>query len=122
MHKNQQLGKYGEDRAADYFKTQGHEIVARNWRCGEGEIDLITFKAGRFVFTEVKTRSGNGYGHPFEAITADKVRRMRRLVAIWCEQREKSGQSVLGKKVRLDAISVLVTNGRVAIEHLKQVY
>jgi len=122
VHKNQLLGKYGEDRAADYFLNLGYEVIDRNWRCAEGEIDLITFKTGRFVFTEVKTRSGRGYGHPFEAITAQKVQRMRRLVALWCEQREKTGESVLGKKVRLDAISVLVTNGKVAIEHLKQVY
>ena len=122
MHKNLLLGKYGEDRAAAFLEAQGHTVEVRNWRCAEGEIDLITSKADRYIFTEVKTRGGKGYGHPFESITADKVRRMRRLVALWCEQQELQGRAIRGKKVRLDAISVLVSNGKVAIEHLKQVY
>ncbi|MEO0027355.1 MAG: hypothetical protein RL716_686 [Actinomycetota bacterium] len=117
MISNQALGKYGEDRAADYLHDRGYQIVERNWRCSVGEIDLVAQDANRLVFVEVKTRSGSGYGHPFEAINPQKVSRMRRLVAQWCATHEISGVTV-----RLDAIAVLVSHGRVSIEHLKQVY
>ena len=117
MTQKQILGKYGEDLAAKYLLDRGYEILERNWRCALGEIDLVAKDKNGFVFVEVKTRSGTGYGHPFEAITATKVSRMRRLVAHWCKQNDKSGA-----QVRLDAISVLVRSGRVAIEHLKQVF
>lgn len=117
MTANQTLGKYGEDRAAEYLLDRGYQIIDRNWRCSVGEIDLVAKENDRFVFVEVKTRNGGGFGHPFEAITEQKVQRMRRLVAAWCESK-----GAAGAKVRLDAIAVLVRGGRVAIEHLKQVF
>ena len=112
----QLLGRYGEDRACDYLRGLGYSIVERNWRCRIGEIDIIARDHDRFVFVEVKTRSADGFGHPFESITETKAARLRRLVAAWCESRQVSGI-----KVRLDAVSVLVRAGRVNIEHLKQV-
>jgi putative endonuclease len=117
MTLRQNIGRYGEDRAAIYLQDRGYEIIERNWRSRSGEIDLIARENDRFVFIEVKTRNGSGYGHPFEAITPEKVSRMRRLVADWCATRE-----VRGLKVRLDAISVLISGGRVHIEHLKEVF
>ncbi len=117
MNLKQDLGRYGEDRAASYLQERGYEIIDRNWRSSVGEIDLVAKDKDRLVFVEVKTRSGSGFGHPFEAITANKVARMRRLVADWCIARQVSGA-----KVRLDAIAVLVTAGRVHIEHLKEVF
>ena len=112
----QLLGRYGEDRASDYLQGLGYSILERNWRCRIGEIDIIARDRDRFVFIEVKTRSADGFGHPFESITEAKAARLRRSVAAWCEARQVSGI-----KVRLDAISVLVRAGRVNIEHLKQV-
>lgn len=117
MRQKQILGKYGEDLAAQYLVDRGYEILDRNWRCPIGEIDLIAKDKSRFVFIEVKTRNGTGFGHPFEAITPLKMSRMRRLVAHWCIQHEKAGV-----QVRLDAIAVLIKSGKVAIEHLKQVF
>jgi putative endonuclease len=117
MNLRQDLGRYGEERAAIYLEDRGYEIVDRNWRSASGEIDLVAAESGRIVFVEVKTRNGSGYGHPFEAITPDKVARMRRLAAEWCAQKQASGV-----RIRLDAISVLISGGRVSIEHLKQVF
>lgn len=117
MNQKQFLGKYGEDLAATYLQDRGYQIVARNWRCGLGEIDLIAKDKAQIVFVEVKTRNGEGFGHPFEAITSAKVDRMRKLVSLW---RTENPNSNLG--VRLDAIAVLIKNGRVAIEHLKRVF
>lgn len=117
MNSKHILGRYGEDRAAQYLADRGYEIIERNWRSARGEIDLIAREKDRLVFVEVKTRNGSGFGHPFEAITEVKVARMRRLVAEWCRAR-----NLAGVKVRLDAIAVLVSSGRVNIEHLKQVF
>ena len=117
MTQRHDLGRYGEQRAAIYLEDRGYQIIERNWRCASGEIDLIVRQDDRFVFVEVKTRNGSGYGHPFEAITASKVARMRRLAGEWCALRQVSAV-----QVRLDAISVLISGGRVAIEHLKQVF
>lgn len=117
MSQNQNVGRYGEDRAADFLKRLGYSIVERNWRGPSGEIDIIARDADALVFAEVKTRTRLGYGHPFEAITESKVRRMRMLAAQWCQSHKISGP-----QIRLDAISVLLVNGRVTIEHLKQVF
>lgn len=111
------LGIYGERLAADYLTSLGYEILERNWRCNQGEIDLIAKDAERWVFVEVKTRNGAGFGEPFEAITGEKLARMRRLVGEWCRLRK-----VNGVQVRIDAISVLVERGEVKLEHLKQVF
>lgn len=117
MSQKQFIGRYGEDLAAQYLEDRGYLILERNWRCSLGEIDLIARDKNRIVFVEVKTRNGIGYGHPFEAITANKVSRMRKLVAQWCIQNQQTGV-----KVRLDAIAVLIRSGKVAVEHLKQVF
>ena len=111
------LGIYGERLAADYLTSLGYEILERNWRCSIGEIDIIAKDSDRWVFVEVKTRNGSGYGAPFEAITAEKLARIRKLVGEWCRLRK-----VNGVQVRIDAISVLVDRGAVKLEHLKQVF
>lgn len=111
------LGVYGERLAGNYLESLGYEILERNWRCSLGEIDLIAKDKARYVFVEVKTRNGAGYGHPLEAITEVKLGRLRKLVGEWCRLRQLSGIDV-----RIDAVSVLVDRGKVQLEHLKQVF
>jgi putative endonuclease len=117
MNLRQDIGRYGEERAAIFLQDRGYEIIDRNWRSRGGEIDLIARDKDHLVFIEVKTRNGSGYGHPFEAITSDKVARMRRVVVDWC-----AANGFASIKVRLDAISVLISGGRVHIEHLKEIF
>ena len=82
--RNQAIGLFGESRVADYRVQQGDEVIERNWRVREGEIDLITLdKGGIFHFIEVKTRSSLSFGHPFEAISPAKLLRMQRLAMGW---------------------------------------
>lgn len=102
--RNQTLGLFGETRIAEFRAQQGDEIVERNWRVREGEIDLITLdKAGNFHFIEVKTRSSLAYGHPFEAISPAKLLRMQRLAMGWLVTHD-----CFGCEYSIDIASVLV--------------
>ena len=73
MNARQHLGRWGEGVAATYLEAHGWHIAARNWRCPQGEIDLVAMQAGRVHFVEVKTRRGRGHGLPEEAITPRKA-------------------------------------------------
>jgi putative endonuclease len=112
------LGRRGEQLAADYLLGAGYAILERNWRCRAGEIDLVAQDGAETVFVEVKTRSSVAFGHPLEAITAQKLARLRRLAAAWCE--EHPGRR---RGIRIDAIAVLAPlNGEVQLEHLRRVF
>jgi putative endonuclease len=74
-----QLGALGERLAGRYLVQQGYKIVARNWRCPEGELDLVAQKGEELVFVEVRTRRGTRLGSPEESITAAKQARLIQL-------------------------------------------
>lgn len=98
-----QVGVDGEDAVAAWYEAQGYEIVARNWRCREGELDLIV-RAGRmYVFCEVKSRTTTAFGAPVEAVNADKQQRVRRLAARWLED----DAPLRPTEIRFDVASVL---------------
>ena len=78
------LGARGEDRAARLYADAGYEILARNWRVPDGELDLVAGAPGLLVFVEVKTRSSDAFGHPAEAVTPAKQERIHRLAAQFC--------------------------------------
>jgi putative endonuclease len=77
------LGAYGEALAARWYEARGYTVVARNWRCRDGEIDLIVRLERSLVFCEVKTRSSDAFGSPVEAVGWRKQRKLRALAAIW---------------------------------------
>ncbi len=77
------LGAAGEAFVARWYEDRGYSVVDRNWRCRAGEIDLVVERAGELVFCEVKTRAGDAFGAPFEAVTVTKQRRLRGLAAQW---------------------------------------
>jgi putative endonuclease len=111
------LGRQGEDLAAAYLVAHGYRILARNWRCPEGEVDVIARHEGTVVIVEVKTRTSLSYGHPLEAITAGKLARLRRLAACWCRSQETQGP------VRIDGIGILFPpDGPARVEHVEGVY
>lgn len=101
---------------AAYLTCRGWRVVARNWRCAEGEIDLVARDPdGVAVVCEVKTRSGLGYGNPLEAVTWAKARRLRRLAAAWARQQD---EPLAG--LRVDAFGVLLhRDGTASIEHVR---
>ena len=96
------LGHMAEDAAASWYAKHGYSVLARNWRCVQGEIDILcTCRSPpgcvTLVVCEVKARSSNSHGHPLEAVTPAKQRRLRRLAAIYLE-----GQNVYYDHVRFD--------------------
>ncbi|MCX6356506.1 MAG: YraN family protein [Candidatus Aureabacteria bacterium] len=73
------LGSRGERVAESFLRAQGYRILARNYRCRHGEIDLIAMDGEVLAFVEIKGRRGNRFGSPFEAVTAEKQRRIARV-------------------------------------------
>jgi len=98
------LGARGESLAADWYVAHGYEIIDRNWRCRAGELDLICRKDATLVICEVKTRSSLAYGHPAEAVTATKQRRIRQLATQWLAQADLGRRP---SRVRFDVVAVL---------------
>lgn len=103
MDERRGVGRRGEDLAARYVERFGWAVLARNWRCRYGEIDLICREPdGTVVVCEVKARSGRGYGGPLEAITHAKSRRLRQLTAAWAREQPDPVPAL-----RIDAIGVV---------------
>jgi len=81
-------------------------VVERNWRCREGELDLVVRRGTTLVFCEVKTRSGRSFGEPFEAVTLRKQTRIRRLAVRWLRERGPI-VGVRAGELRFDVASIL---------------
>jgi putative endonuclease len=98
------VGRNGEELAAKYLTDIGLTVMTRNWRCREGELDIVaTDGRDLAVICEVKTRSGVRYGSGAEAVDAGKRRRIRRLATLWlADHRARPGI-----RLRFDVISVL---------------
>jgi putative endonuclease len=93
----------GEDAAAAWYQERGYEVVVRNWRCREGELDLIVRDGRRYIFCEVKARSSTAFGAPVESVTRTKQARIRRLAARWLQQEAPAR----AREIRFDVASVL---------------
>jgi putative endonuclease len=111
------LGRQGEQAAAEYLERAGYRVLARNWRCADGEIDIVMADRRALVAVEVKTRSGTAYGTPLEAVTRRKRGRLRRLAVQWV-----LAHGVLFDEVRVDVVEVRKdASGGLTIEHIKGV-
>ena len=78
MNDRQVFGRLGEDFAQQVLQLDGYEIVKRNYRCKEGEIDIIAEKDNELFFIEVKSRRNQNFGTPGEAVDGKKQQRLRR--------------------------------------------
>ena len=97
------LGVHGERIAAAYLTDAGLRVLDRNWRCREGELDIVAREADALVFCEVKTRRGIGFGHPVEAVTPTKQRRLRLLAQRWLAAHDEHAPDL-----RFDVVAILV--------------
>ncbi len=112
------LGRYGEDLAARYLIDAGMRILARNWRCREGEIDLVAADGDALVICEVKTRRAGRYEHPMAAVRPEKTARLRTLAERWMARH--GGPPPGG--VRIDVVGVVLpTRGAPSVEHVRGV-
>jgi putative endonuclease len=101
------LGADGEAAVAAWYEAQGYEVLDRNWRCRDGELDLVVAREGVLVFCEVKTRRSTTFGAPVEAVTTTKQRRLRGLALRWLADHPERRSGDL----RFDVGSVLVARG-----------
>ncbi|MCL7452754.1 MAG: YraN family protein [Anaerolineae bacterium] len=85
------LGRHGEELAARHLAAKGYEIVARNWRCETGEIDLVARDGADLAFVEVRTRRGRSLGSPEESITAAKQARLIDLAEAYVQAERWAG-------------------------------
>ena len=100
------LGRAGEEAALQVYLRNGFRLIARNWRCGLGELDLVVRRGRLLVFCEVKTRSTIALGGGYEAVTWSKRRRLRRLAEAFVSQ-----TPVRPAATRFDVASVHVSRG-----------
>ncbi|MFT4220140.1 MAG: YraN family protein [Microbacterium sp.] len=110
------LGRAGEERAAAHLARRGWRVLERNWRCRDGELDIVALDRDELVVVEVKTRSSLGYGHPLEAIDRRKRARLWSLAMAWAVAHPDVAR---GRDVRIDAIAVIGPDPRTArVEHV----
>lgn len=110
------LGRRGEAAAADYLAGLGWKILDRNWRCSEGELDIVAHDGRRHIVCEVKTRRSARFGDPVEAVTAEKAARLRRLALRWAAAR-----GVSGALIRVDVLGLTCDGDGFSIDHLREV-
>jgi len=109
------VGRFGERVAVRHLEEAGLRVVARNWRCPAGELDIVAVEGRVLVFCEVKTRSSQEFGLPAEAVGPVKARRIRRLARQWLfDHPGWPGE------LRFDVVSVLRQPiGAARVEHLR---
>lgn len=113
--KDMRFGEKGERVAERYLLSRGYEILERQWRIRQGEIDLIARKDGEIVFVEVKTRRGSEFGSPEEAVTASKRERIR--FAAWAYL-AKTG--LTEQPFRIDVIAIVWSRrDSIILRHLR---
>jgi putative endonuclease len=105
------IGTAGEQYVAQWYAARGGTVLVRNWRCRNGELDLVVRLGSTIVFCEVKTRTGSGFGTGAEAVTPAKQRRIRQLALVWLAQSERRYEEVRFDVASLDAGELTVTEG-----------
>lgn len=104
-------GRAGEDAAADVYRRRGFRVLARNWRCPIGELDLVLERDRLLVFCEVKTRTGASFGGGYEAVTWSKRRKLRSLAEAFLAAIDRRH-----REVRFDVASVWLGARRTDVE------
>ncbi len=113
----QELGRAGEDAATRYLQDHGMVVLDRNWRCRDGEIDIVALEeaSDTLVIVEVKTRRSAAYGAPIEAVTRVKAARLRRLASQWLLR-----HPIGARRIRVDVVGILAPRrGDLTITHVQ---
>jgi putative endonuclease len=113
----QVLGKQGEEVAERYLMKKGYKLVERNYRCAAGEVDLIVLDRRVIVFVEVKTRSGDRFGSPLEAVELRKQRKMIRAAQLFLSQK-----GLHQRDARFDVVGISWPHGKPIVEHIENAF
>ena len=117
MKKKKFLGRLGEEIAIEYLKGCEYEILEKNYYTRHGEIDIVGKSyLNEIVFIEVKTRSNLKYGRPAEAVNTQKLQHMKFAANVYLQSKK-----IKNIDIRFDVIEVLVRNGKIIINHIKQI-
>lgn len=121
--KKQELGRQGEEAAASYLEERGYRVLARNYRCRFGEIDLIALEGEVLVFVEVRCRTSGRFGLPEESILWRKQARMRKIASHYLKS-YFSFPSANPPPVRFDVLALLIEGGRspFRVKHIKNAF
>ncbi|WP_073386691.1 YraN family protein [Jatrophihabitans endophyticus] len=112
------VGRFGEQVAVEHLEAAGLVVVDRNWRCRDGELDVVAHDGAELVFVEVKTRSSRAYGTPAQAVDRVKAARIRRLALAWLAERRAGGERSW-PVLRFDVVTVVRRPGGLDVEHLR---
>ena len=116
LHLSSETGRRGEDAAAAMIERCGWSILDRNWRSGHLELDIVADDHGVIVFVEVKTRAAGGLQRPFEALGAEKRKRLQRAAMLWLDEHK-----AWGSPCRFDLACVTVKGSQCKTELLLNV-
>jgi putative endonuclease len=110
------LGENGEQFVADYLTKIGYQIMSRNWRVREGELDIVARdQNGLIIFVEVKTRTSIAFGDPLESIDRKKLFRIQKLALAWLATNLR-----LGNPYRIDSAGVIISrSGEITLDYRK---
>jgi putative endonuclease len=119
---NKQIGNRGEREAVQWLLANGYRILSQNYTCSIGEIDIVA-KIGNIVcFVEVKTRQGNRFGVPAEAVTAGKQRHIRRTAELFIIKERRLARINARTLFRFDVCQVLVFGELVEINYIENAF
>ena len=106
------LGNKGENWAIKFLKEKGYKILERNLKTPFGEVDIIAKDRNTIVFIEVKTRSSDAFGQPFEAVNYQKQERLKKIALFYLKGIK------IDLPIRFDVMSIIFRNGKTEINHI----
>ena len=116
MATHNELGKWGEDLAADYLQRKGYTIIERDWKSGKRDLDIIAQDGNVIVFVEVKTRRNRLFGEPEESVDYHKLQNLQRAISHYVKFKH------IRQEIRFDIISIVGTVGTDPdIQHIQDV-
>ena len=116
-HGKLQIGKEGERIAEQFLKKKGYKLVEKNYRCSGGELDLIVLDRRDIVFVEVKTRTGSGFGTPFEAVESRKQQRMIHAAQVFLAHK-----GLQQRDARFDVVGISWRGREPVVEHIENAF
>jgi putative endonuclease len=110
------FGHKGEEIAADYLKKKGYTVLHRNYTTPLGEADIIAKDNNTIVFVEVKARSSDTFGQPFEAVNHRKQEKLKKIALYYLKRHQ------IESPVRFDIVSIISRNGKIEVNHIPEAF